>query len=53
MVSDGGIGIFWSANAQCNRDIDIGLSPQPQAPDAADIAHAVVDEPLNDPNGGD
>ena len=52
-AAHGAIGIFWSAKDQCHRQIDIGLSPQEPEANPVDVPHVTVDEPLNDPNGGD
>ncbi|KAI4137618.1 MAG: hypothetical protein L6R39_007186 [Caloplaca ligustica] len=43
-------GIFWSARDQCDRSIDIGLSPVDRAAYPQDVPHGAYDEPVNDPN---
>ncbi|KAL8846230.1 MAG: hypothetical protein Q9221_008662 [Calogaya cf. arnoldii] len=40
----------WSAKNQCDRSIDIGLSPVDRAADPQDVPHAAYDEPENEPD---
>lgn len=42
--------MFWSAKAQCDRSIDIGLTAVAQGANAQDVPHGAYDEPENDPN---
>ncbi|KAL8855273.1 MAG: hypothetical protein Q9178_008078 [Gyalolechia marmorata] len=41
-------GMFWSAKAQCDRSIEIGLTAQDQAANPQDVAHAGVGAPVSD-----
>ncbi|KAL9032821.1 MAG: hypothetical protein Q9180_006290, partial [Flavoplaca navasiana] len=43
-----GKGMFWSAEAQCDRSIEIGLTAQDQAANPQDVAHAGVGAPVSD-----